>query len=516
MSASILNHVLGPVMHGPSSSHTAAAYRLGLTARRLLDQEPKEAVIIFDRQGSYGRVFKQQGSDLSFACGLMDWQMDDPRFFEALDAARASGLYLYFGLGSISESNHPNAVRMELVGRQGAKLKLVGRSTGGGAFDFIRLNDRPVQVDGQAHDVVVLLKGISAGQALTLMGPNDQLVGRTKEYVAADTTLLQVHRKLALSPAQVAKLQSLPEFMGLWSAPPVFFMRVGKALFDGGASLARLAADEGLSLGQAGLAYEAQLLNMGELEIMAEMGHRWQVMKDSVERGLHGTLPRPLQTLEPSASKVWQAAEDKRLPIGGLHTRAAARALAVMHQNAAMGLVCAAPTGGSCGALPAVLVSLQEELDLTDQQVIMALLAAGTIGLIMLLDGETFAAEVAGCQVEIGAAGAMAAAAVVEAAGGSARHAMDAAAISLQNTIGMPCDLVRGAVEIPCHTRNAVAASSALVCADMIMGGYENPIPLDQTVKASLKVGKALPKELRCTSLGGIAITPAAKSLSDD
>ena len=115
--------------------------------------------------------------------------------------------------------------------------------------------------------------------------------------------------------------------------------------------------------------------------------------------------------------------------------------------------------------------------------------------------------------MEIGAAGAMAAAAVVEFAGGTARQATDAAAISFQNTMGMVCDLVQGIVEVPCHTRNAVAASSALVCADLILGGYVNPIPLDQTVDAVYAVGMAMPAELRVTSQGGLAVTPAALSL---
>ena len=125
----------------------------------------------------------------------------------------------------------------------------------------------------------------------------------------------------------------------------------------------------------------------------------------------------------------------------------------------------------------------------------------------------TFAAETAGCQVEIGVAGAMAAAAVVEAAGGPARAALDAAAVSLQNSMGSVCDPVHGGCEIPCHTRNAVAASSAFVCADIVMGGYRNPIPLDETVDASFAVGKALPRELRCTALGGIAIAPSARAM---
>jgi L-serine dehydratase len=107
----------------------------------------------------------------------------------------------------------------------------------------------------------------------------------------------------------------------------------------------------------------------------------------------------------------------------------------------------------------------------------------------------------------------MASASVVEAAGGSARQALDAAAIYFQNILGSPCDLVQGIVEIPCHTRNAVAASSTFICADLVLGGYDNPIPIDETIDTIMEVGKMLPRELRCTSLGGLAITPSALAL---
>lgn len=110
-------------------------------------------------------------------------------------------------------------------------------------------------------------------------------------------------------------------------------------------------------------------------------------------------------------------------------------------------------------------------------------------------------------------AGAMAAAAVVEFADGSAQQATDAAAIALQNTMGSVCDSVQGSCEIPCHTRNAVATSNAFVCADLILGGYHNPIPLDETIDATFAVGKTMPIELRCTARGGIAITPSALAL---
>ncbi len=162
--------------------------------------------------------------------------------------------------------------------------------------------------------------------------------------------------------------------------------------------------------------------------------------------------------------------------------------------------------------LPGALVTLAEERRLSREQIAQALLASGAIGLIV---GQraTFAAEVAGCQVEIGAAGAMAAAAVVDAVGGTARQGADAAAIAFQNTMGLVCDLVHGAVEIPCHTRNGVAAANAFICADLVLGGYQNPIPLDETIDAVLAVGRMMPSELRCTSKGGLAIAPSAQAL---
>ncbi len=183
-----------------------------------------------------------------------------------------------------------------------------------------------------------------------------------------------------------------------------------------------------------------------------------------------------------------------------------------MHVNGGSGVVCAAPTAGAAGTLPGVLVTLEEEQGLDEERIGLALMAAAGVGLVVA-NRATFAAEVAGCQVEIGAAGAMAAAAVIEAAGGSAPQACDAAAIAFQNTMGSVCDLVQGIVEIPCHTRNAVAASSAFVCADLILGGYGNPIPLDETIDAVYEVGKMLPCELKVTALGGLALAPSAQAL---
>ena len=187
--------------------------------------------------------------------------------------------------------------------------------------------------------------------------------------------------------------------------------------------------------------------------------------------------------------------------------------MAVLHVSNSGGVVCAAPTGASSGVIPGVVATLAETKKLSSEQIALALFAGSAVGLVIAARA-TFAAEVAGCQVEIGAAGAMAAAAAVEATGGTVAQALDAAAISLQNSMGSVCDLVQGLCEIPCHTRNAAAAAGALVCADLVLGGYVNPVPLDETVDAVFAVGKMLPRELRCTSLGGLAVTPSGRDLA--
>jgi L-serine dehydratase len=295
------------------------------------------------------------------------------------------------------------------------------------------------------------------------------------------------------------------------TAPPIFRVRKGEALFSSGAEMVRLAGRRRWSLGRAALAYEARLLGIAEKDVVSEVLDRYGIMRDSVRQGLAGRGVR-MKLLKPSAGRIFRSEAGGGLPGGGLHARVAARAMAALHVSNSGGVVCAAPTGGSAGVLPGVMVTLAEERGLEGDRLALALLAAAAVGLVVARRA-TFAAEVAGCQVEIGAAGAMAAAAVVEASGGSAGRAADAAAVALQNTMGSVCDLVQGMCEIPCHTRNAVAASNAFVCADLVIGGYGNPVPLDETVDAAFASGKMLPAELRCTALGGLAVAPSALAL---
>lgn len=508
---SIFNDVLGPVMRGPSSSHTAGPFHIGKLARALLGDEPASVIFVFDPGGSFAEVYQEQGSALGFAAGLMGWTITDERFPEAMSQAATQGLDIRFVIERLPFADHPNTVEIRMLAQTGQRLRIVAQSIGGGAVVVTQIDDWPVRLTGDAHQVLAALDAQVEPTVRRFLTQDGQAIGDPQRHTRSDQVFLHIQRQSPLDADTLASMRRLSGIHRVWTAPPVFFVQRGQPLFTSATEMVALAEQRESSLGQIAMAYESALLGLPERDILEEVSRRLEVMQAAVRRGLDENLA-PMRLLEPSARRVMQAEAEGRVAIGGIHTRAAARAMAVMHVNGGAGVVCAAPTAGSAGVIPGVVVTLAEEKSLSPEQAALALLAASAVGLIVA-ERATFAAEVAGCQVEIGASGAMAAAAVVEAAAGSARQAADAAAIAFQNTMGSVCDPVQGIVEIPCHTRNAVAAASAFVCADLILGGYSNPIPLDETIDAVCAVGRLLPRELKCTARGGLALAPSARTL---
>ncbi|HQH79729.1 MAG TPA: serine dehydratase, partial [Synergistaceae bacterium] len=150
-SVSMLNDVLGPIMRGPSSSHTAAAWRISTLARGLLGERVKEAEFTFDPWGSWGVVYDQQGSDLAFAAGLLGWSLEDGRFFDALKQAPGEGLAISFRLEPLPWATHPNDVRLRLRGQEGDAMEIRGRSIGGGAIEVTAVDEVPVLLRGDSE-----------------------------------------------------------------------------------------------------------------------------------------------------------------------------------------------------------------------------------------------------------------------------------------------------------------------------------------------------------------------------
>ena len=244
-------------------------------------------------------------------------------------------------------------------------------------------------------------------------------------------------------------------------------------------------------------------------EIRSRMAVSLQIMKDATKEainqpsqsmgGLIGGESRKLSDLQSSGKNI----------AGNLLSKAIAYSMGVLEVNASMGLIVAAPTAGSSGVIPGILLALQEEYDFTDDQIIDALFTCSAIGYLAMLNA-TVAGAVGGCQAEIGVAAAMAAAAVVELMGGTPEQCTDAASTVLMNMLGLVCDPVGGLVEYPCQNRNASGASNAIVAAEISLAGIHQLIPLDEMMDIMYTVGKKLPAELRETALGGCALSPSA------
>ena len=209
------------------------------------------------------------------------------------------------------------------------------------------------------------------------------------------------------------------------------------------------------------------------------------------------------------SKKLYDHAARGKAICGDILQRAMTYAMGVAEVNASMGLIVAAPTAGSAGIVPGLLLALQDCYKISDDRLVDALFNAGAVGYLSMRNA-TVAGAVGGCQAEVGVAAAMAASATVELMGGTQEQCMDAGSTVLMNLLGLVCDPVGGLVEYPCQNRNAAGAANALVAAELALSGIRQLIPFDEMLDVMYRVGRRLPSELRETALGGCAVAPSA------
>ena len=262
------------------------------------------------------------------------------------------------------------------------------------------------------------------------------------------------------------------------------------------------------------IATEYELTGRKRDEVLRLMTRNLDVMKGSVIMGLDESKSRSGLT-GGDAAKLHKYIQSGKALSDYTVLTAAKNAIAVNEYNAKMGLVCATPTAGSAGCLPAVLTSAIEKLELTETQQLDFLLTAGAFGLVIANNASISGAE-GGCQAEVGSAAAMSAAALVLAAGGTAFQASQAICFVIKNMLGLICDPVAGLVEVPCVKRNAMGASYAFIAADMALAGIESKIPVDEVIDAMYQVGTSMPTAFRETAEGGLAATPTGRKLSKE
>lgn len=278
--------------------------------------------------------------------------------------------------------------------------------------------------------------------------------------------------------------------------------------------LIEICKTENIKLSEYAINLEMEQNDSTREELFLHMKETLDVMRRGARSGREKEVYSLSGLIGGDAYKLQKYLESGKSLLGDTAVKAMAMALSSSEVNGSMGKIVACPTAGSCGILPAVILTAGEKLQKSTDEMIEGLFAASAVGMIIGMNA-TFAGAEGGCQSECGSAAAMASAAVVEMMGGTPEMSLNAGAIVFKNVLGLVCDPVAGLVEIPCAKRNVAGAISALSTADLVMAGVSSKIPFDDTLSAMYKIGIELPASLRETALGGLAVTKTGLALKD-
>lgn len=514
---SIFNDVIGPVMRGPSSSHCAAALRIGRLARDLMDGEIGEVLVEFDREGSLPTTHDSQGSDMGLFGGLLGWDADDERLPDSAKALADAGIKLRIETVDVGDL-HPNTYRLTLRNERETHT-LIAISTGGGMIEVIEIDGVALSMDGGYHETLIWVpkewnlqsqdhstaewgqQNEDADSRDTVLRSNSS----SHEIITHDLGLQQLvqirsHRFVEIPGALVTKR--------LHPVLPVPSRQDLRVPFTSCADMLQHDGEKHTPLWQLAVEYEMARGNFTEREVIDRMIGIVRILRKSIASGIAGTSYED-RVLHHQSGRFAEMMKAGRLLDGGALNRIVLYVTALMEVKSSMGVIVAAPTAGACAALPGAVIAMGEAMSQSEEEMAKAMLAAGLIG-VFIATRWTFAAEVGGCQAEGGSAACMAAAALVTLAGGTRDQAIAAASMAFQSMLGLICDPIANRVEAPCLGKNVMAASNALSCANMALAGFDPLIPLDEVIDAAKHVSTMMPREHRCTSLGGLAITPTS------
>ncbi|MEC4271666.1 L-serine ammonia-lyase, iron-sulfur-dependent, subunit alpha [Adlercreutzia sp. R25] len=525
-----LRDIIGPIMVGPSSSHTAGALRIASMARKLFGGTPH--AVTFTLYGSFAATGSGHGTDKALVAGIIGLEADDPNVARSFELAEAQGVAVETVWDTATEVDHPNTVDVVCKSDDGHSVEMRGVSIGGGAAVIRRINGIDVDISGEhtsvvvhQHDVRGVLAHISSvladhdiniatvnlhrtkkrGDAFTVMETDDDVNPKVRGQLLDHPAILGARVIPAMSVTDGASVpvpDDAEDAFARWN-------------YASGAELLALCEREGCTIAEAFRAREEALC--ASVGVAADV----DAYLDRVLSVMDAAATTPIEHPERSiggliggeAAKVTaaMAAKGERALMDPLTAKACIYALATLETNAKMGIIVATPTAGSSGVLPGVMLALRDERGYSHEELREGILAAAAVGYIIARNASVSGAE-GGCQAEVGSAAAMAAAGAVTIAGGTPTQALDAASNVIQCLLGLVCDPVGGLVELPCQKRDATAAPTALICAQIALAGVSNLVPFDENVAVMDKVGRDMPMELRETARGGIAAAPSACS----
>ena len=516
---SIFNDIVGPIMVGPSSSHTCAPARLGYLSGQLLKGKLIKAVVEFARDGAYTLMYKGQKSDMGFVSGLLGNRPEDVKLRRAFDLAREEGLDVSFEINDFYPTV-PNLAKISLYSDLDEKITVETDSTGGGTVKILSINGFPTSILGDCYELLIWAD--MNEERANKLGDQIKTKMQTCEGSGVSTvdgvSLINIKQRIPLTEEIINEIKSCEKVENVRVISPVLLVpsnRHAELPFASAADLLEIAERNNRPLWELAIDYEAARSGWERDKVIDTMTYVIENMEKGVKEALTGNI-NINGIIGPTAGKVekYIKSSPRALDMGVLNT-AVPWAMATMEYSSAMGVVFCAPTGGSAGVFPGAVLGVAEQMGLSLEEKVKMMLVTSIIG-IVISQHHNYSAELFGCQVEPGSASAMAAAGLVHLMGGTARQAMDAASCAIQNILGTICDPVAGLVQIPCINRNAMSAANSVVCANMIMGGFDPLITLDEVAETMFRVGKQLPGELRCTCKGGLCITATGQRLATE
>ncbi len=507
---SIFNDVIGPVMRGPSSSHCAASLRIGRLCRDLMGGAINHVLVEFDTNGSLATTHKSQGSDMGLFGGFLGWEAYDERLPDSEHFLGIEGIAVDIEIHGIGAA-HPNTYKLTMSNRHESR-RLTAISTGGGMIEVIEIDGAPVSMQGDFFETLVYCtdatKVVGFLQAAFLYDDITLHQG--------DIGFVEIKAQEFLPEGLCNELLAMDGVLFIKKMGPVLPVMSRKNLsvpFITGEEMFAYNDGKNLALWQLAAAYESARGNITEGEVFEKMRAIVRIMSASIQLGLKGTNYHD-RILGSQSVQLKAQMENNRLIGGNAINTIIMYVSAMMEVKSSMGVIVAAPTAGSCGALPGALIGIADTLQLPEDEVVKGMLAAGLIG-VFITAHATFAAEVGGCMAECGSGSGMAAAAITGMAGGTLEQCMGAASLALQNCLGLICDPIGNRVEAPCLGRNVMAATNAVSCANMALADYNHLVPLDEVIETMQAVGNEIHHTLRCTNLGGLSVTKAAKAIEE-
>ena len=518
---SILNDVFGPTMIGPSSSHTGAAYRIGRLCRDLLGGQITRLTARYNRGTALANTHVGQGTDRGLYGALLGWPIVDARMrqFEheiaqCLEEAGIDVTVEYPDLGSTHASFYDLTIGNG-TGETSEEHRVEAVSTGGGMFKILRIDDAPVRIEGDYHELLVycasgddveslerLLREHPATESVDLCRSERALFFNVKgvaafhqDFVVELEARSEVDRVKALSPVLPTLSRQNLEVPFLTASDMLRSAREG---------------GEELELWQLALRYESARGGVSEAEVWQKMSDVADLMRRSIDEGLAGT--DYADRLLPAHATLASKAIERGRVADDVVAKMILYTTAIMDTKSAMGVFVAAPTAGSCGTTPGAIFGFADHHGHSQDEIVRALLAAGLIG-VFIASGSTFSAELAGCMAETGASGAMAAAGLVTLQGGDLHQALTAAGVTIETGLGLICDMVADRVEAPCLAKNVAGVMRAHGAAITSLMGFAAVIPIDEAIQAMDRVGRLMPDSVCCTGGEGLCASCTGRRL---